>query len=94
MGDYPGPSRGRQSSRCGAEQGEAGESESEETRGQSRGWSEAATRQGSPEPPEAGGRGRSLLQTLQKKPTLWTLDLGSLASGAVNINSAVLNHPV
>ena len=36
MGGYPVPSRGRQSNRCGAEQGEAGESESEEMRGQSR----------------------------------------------------------
>ena len=40
MGGYLGPSRGRQHNRCGAEQREAGESESEEMRGQSRGRSD------------------------------------------------------
>ena len=44
MGGYPVPSRGRQSNRCGAEQGEAGESESEEMRGQSRGQSDGVMR--------------------------------------------------
>ena len=42
MGGYPVPSRGRQSNRCGAEQGEAGESE--EMRGQSRGQSDGVMR--------------------------------------------------
>ena len=61
MGDYPGPSRGRQSSRCGAEQGEAGESESEETRGQSRGWSDGVMQLPARRTGDRDGR-QSLLQ--------------------------------
>ena len=61
MGDYPGPSRGRQSSRCGAEQGEAGESESEETRGQSRGRSDGVMQLPTRRTGDRDGR-QSLLQ--------------------------------